>query len=326
MPRGVDASPDVCHNRCVHPDIDVVIVTWQGRALLGSCLEHLRRQTVPHRVIVADNASTDGTADFLRAEYPEVQIVELSENLGFGAGNNRGVAAGAAPFVVLINNDVDVEADFLELVVQPLRADAQVGAVAALTTRPGTDVVDQFGIELDIGLCAYSRGTGQDPDRLAVGPLAAPCGAAVAYRRTAYDQVGGFDEQLFAYFEDLDLGLRLLEAGWRFAEAPGARGVHLGSATAGVGSPWQRSLGSFGRGYILGRYRTQGAGGRLHGLVIDLAVVLFGVVRHRTFVPLIERLRGYRLARRGGRCDVPAVAVDRQIDLGQAMRRIVGSA
>jgi len=102
--------------------------------------------------------------------------------------------------------------------------------------------------------------------------------------------------------------------------------VHLGSATAGVGSPWQRSLGSFGRGFILGRYRSEGVGGRLHGLVIDLAVVFFGVVRHRTFVPLIERLRGYRLARRGGRRGVPAAAVDREVDLGQALRRLVGSA
>lgn len=162
---------------------------------------------------------------------------------------------------MLINNDVDVAPDFLELAVQPLRADERVGAVAALTTRPGTGVVDQFGVQLDAGLCAYARGTGQDPDRLAVGPLAAPCGAAVAYRRAAYEQIGGFDEQLFAYSEDLDLGLRLLEASRHFAEARDARGVHLGSATAGVGSPWQRSLGSFGRGFILGRYRSEGVGG-----------------------------------------------------------------
>lgn len=180
-------------------DVEVVIVTWQGRELLGSCLDHLRRQTLPHQVIVVDNASTDGTADFVRTEYPEVRVLELSENLGFGAGNNRGVAAGTAPFVVLINNDVDVEPEFLEFAVQPLWEDDLVGAVAALTTRPGTGLVDQFGIELDAGLCAYARGTGQDPVRLAVGPLAAPCGAAVAYRRNAYEQSSGFDEQLFAY-------------------------------------------------------------------------------------------------------------------------------
>jgi len=326
MPRGAGASLDVCHNRYVNPDIDVVVVTWQGRALLGSCLDHLRRQTVPHQVIVADNASTDETTDFLRAEYQEVQLVELTENLGFGAGNNRGVAAGTAPFVVLINNDVDVAPDFLELIVQPLRADERVGAVAALTTRPGTGVVDQFGVQLDAGLCAYARGTGQEPDRLDVGPLAAPCGAAVAYRRTAYEQVGGFDEQLFAYSEDLDLGLRLLEAGWRFAEAPSARGMHLGGATAGVGSPWQRKLASFGRGFVLGRYRHVRITDRLHGLVIDLAVVFYALLRFRTFVPFRERWRGYRLAHRGPRYGVPAAVIDRQVNLRTALRRLVGSA
>ncbi|WP_127781675.1 glycosyltransferase family 2 protein [Rhodococcus sp. X156] len=308
------------------PDIDVVVVTWQGRVLLASCLDHLRRQTVPHQVIVADNASTDGTVTFVREAYPEVQIVELSENQGFGAGNNRGVAVGTAPFVVLVNNDVDVEPDFLESIVRPLRADERVGAVAALTTRPGTGVVDQFGIQVDQGLCAYSRGSGQDPSHLAVGPLAAPCGAAVAYRRDAFEQIGGFDEQIFAYGEDLDLGLRLLEAGWRFAEAPDARGVHIGGATAGVGSPWQRDLSSFGRGFVLGRFRTVDLSGRVHGLVIDLAVVLSSMVRHRTLRPLTQRWRGYSIARRGVRRRVPAEAVDRSVDLGQALGRLVGRA
>lgn len=307
-------------------DVEVVIVTWQGRELLGSCLDHLRRQTLPHQVIVVDNASTDGTADFVRTEYPEVRVLELSENLGFGAGNNRGVAAGTAPFVVLVNNDVDVEPEFLEFAVQPLWEDDLVGAVAALTTRPGTGLVDQFGIELDAGLCAYARGTGQDPVRLAVGPLAAPCGAAVAYRRTAYEQSSGFDEQLFAYSEDLDLGLRLLDAGWRFAEAPDARGVHLGGATAKVGSPWQRKLGSFGRGFIVGRYRPAGVGGRLHALVVDLAVVIFGALRFHTLVPLTERWRGYRLARRGTRRSVPAAVIDRQVNVRRALHRLAAGA
>ena len=307
-------------------DIDVVIVTWQGRALLGSCLDHLRRQTVAHHVIVADNASTDGTPEFLREHYPEVELVVLPENLGFGAGNNRGVAAGSAPYVVLINNDVDVEPDFLELAVAPLREDARCGAVAALTTRPGTGVVDQFGVQLDAGLCAYARGAGQDPDALEIGPLAAPCGGAAAYRRTAYEQAGGFDEALFAYSEDLDLGLRLLDLGWQFGEAPNARGIHLGGATAGVGSPWQRKLGSFGRGFILGRYRLAGPRARLHALLIDLAVVLFAVLRFRSLAPLIERVRGYRAARRTERRTVPAAVIDREVGARRALRRLAGGA
>lgn len=303
-------------------DIDVVIVTWQGRALLTSCLDHLTKQTVPHRVIVVDNGSTDGTVDLVRREYSEVTLLPLDENLGFGKANNLGVAAGTAPYVVLINNDVDVAPDFLERAVAPLRANPGLGAVAALTTHPTTGRVDQIGIELDRGLCAYPRGLDQDPDALRLGPLAAPCGGAAAYRRSAYEEVGGFDERLFAYSEDLDLGLRLHAAGWRFADAPDARGVHLGGATAGVGSPFQRKLASFGRGFVVGRYRAAGVRGRLHGLAVDAAVVAAGLVRHRSLVPLTQRVSGWRAARSTPRLSVDPNAIDASTGTLEALRRL----
>ena len=303
-------------------DIDVVIVTWQGRALLVSCLEHLSRRTVPHRVIVADNASTDGTVELLRHEYPEVVVVALDENLGFGKANNLGVAAGNAPYVVLVNNDVDAAPDFLERAVAPLRTDPGVGAVAALTTHPHTGRVDQFGVALDRGLCAYARCNDQDPDALDLQPLAAPCAGAAAYRRTAFEDVGGFDEALFAYSEDLDLGLRLHDAGWQFADASDARGVHLGGATAGVGSPFQRRLASFGRGFIVGRYRATGLRGRLHGLAVDAAVIAAGLVRYRSVAPLTERVRGYRAARRTPRRSIDEHLIDEAVAAVAALRRL----
>ena len=303
------------------PDIDVVIVNWQGRELLVSCLAHLARQTVPHRVIVADNGSTDGSVELLRQAFPEVTLIALGENLGFGVANNRAVAAGDAPYVVLVNNDVDAAPDFLELAVAPLRADERVGAVAALTTHPHTGMVDQIGIQLDRGLCAYARGVGQDPDALELPPLAAPCAGAAAYRRAAFEQVGGFDERLFAYSEDLDLGLRLRDAGWQFAEAPEARGVHLGGATAGVGSPFQRRLASFGRGFILGRYRRPGVRGFFHALAVDVAVVVWGAVRHRSLVPLTQRIRGWRSARSTPRLGVDPAALD-PLSTADALRRL----
>lgn len=303
-------------------DIDVVVVTWQGRELLVSCLAHLAKQTVPHRVIVADNASTDGTVELLRQHYPEVTVVALGENLGFGKANNLGVAVGNAPYVVLVNNDIDAAPDFLERAVAPLRSDAAVGAVATLTTHPHTGRVDQFGVTIDRGLCAYARCSGQDPDALQLQPLAAPCAGAAAYRRTAFDAVGGFDERLFAYSEDLDLGLRLSDAGWAFAEAPGARGVHLGGATAGVGSPFQRRLASFGRGFIVGRYRPTGVRGRLHGFAVDLAVVVAGLVRHRSLDPLTQRIRGWRSARSTQRLAIDPAAIDETVRAVDALRRL----
>lgn len=303
-------------------EIDVVIVTWRGRELLASCLDHLRRQTVDHHVIVVDNDSRDGTVELVREQYPDVSLLEMGRNAGFGVANNRGVELGTAPYLVLVNNDVDVEPDFLERAVAPLRDDPRCGAVATLTTRPDSGLVDQIGIELDPGLGAYSRGTGQVADALSVGTLAAPCAGAAAYRRTAFDQVGGFDEALFAYSEDLDLGLRLRNAGWEFAEARDARGVHLGGATTGNGSPMQRRLSSFGRGFILGRYRIGSWRGRLHALIAETGIVAWGLLRHRTVVPLTERVRGAMASRRTPRQPLDGKAIAQQIGISTALRRL----
>lgn len=304
------------------PDIDVVVVTWQGRDLLHSCLEHLRAQTAPHRVIVVDNASDDGTAAMVAADFPEAHLIEMPSNVGFGQANNRGVDAGTAPYVVLVNNDVDAEPRFLEELVQPLRDDDACGAATALTLRPGDGRVDQFGITLDAGLCAYTRGVGQDPDDLHVGVLAAPCAGAASYRRTAFEQVDGFDPRFFAYSEDLDLGLRLHAAGWQFASAPAARGVHYGGATTSRDSDRKRRLGAFGRGFIVGRYAPPTRGGRLHGCVIDLAVCAFGLLRYRTVAQLTERLRGRRAAASSPQLPVASELIDRSISLRVALRRL----
>ncbi len=307
-----------------HGDIDVVVVTWNGLDLLRSCLRHLRAQTVPHRVIVVDNDSADGTADVIPAEFPEVELLRNAENVGFGRANNRGAQAGSAPYVVLVNNDVDAEPRFLEALVQPLRDDPACGAVTALTLRPGDGQVDQFGISLDRGLGAYPRCAGQDPARLEAGPLGAPCAGAAAYRRTAWEQVGGFDDRLFAYSEDLDLGLRLSAAGWAFASAPEARGVHYGGATTGRDSDRKRRLAAFGRGFIARRHRPARRGGLLQAWLVDLAVIAFGLLRHRTAAQLTERVRGYRAA--GG--EPPIIAgehlIDPAITLRVALRRLAG--
>ena len=288
---------------------DVVIPTWNAREMLERCLRALAGE--PATVIVVDNASADGTAEMVRADFPGVVLVPMGENAGFGRAVNAGVAAGSGEAVVLVNNDVVVEPGFVAAITAPL-ADPAVGMVAGRTTIPGSGETDAFGIELDVTLAAYNRGRlGAAPGRLAM-----PSGGAAAYRRAAFEAVGGFDETLFAYGEDVDLGLRLLEDGWRCAEAPGACGVHLGGATVGVDSPWQRRLGGFARGFLLRRW------GRLtpRTLVFEALVVGWGLARHRTLVPLTARIAGWRAA--GGRRPLPAGAVDPAIGWGTALQRL----
>ena len=295
------------------------MVTMNGRDLLASSLEHLARQTVPHTVYVSDNASADDTVAMVRERFPEVRLIANSTNLGFGRACNNGAAAGSSDVIVLLNDDVDVEPEFLERVAAPF-ADERVGMVAALTMQPADGVVDGFGIEVDVTLNAYNRLRHRPPGETP-GHLLGPSGGAAAYRRTAWEAAGGFDEAFFAYGEDLDLALRLRLAGWDPAAAPDARGVHLGGATAGVGSALQRRLGGFARGFILRRYGVLRSRWAPRALLTEALVVGWGLVRYRTTLPLRGRIAGWRAAG-GGRLAVPPGAVDESITFRETVRRL----
>ncbi len=304
------------------PSIDVVMVTTNAREVLASSLEHLRRQSVPHTVQLSDNASSDGTAAMVREDFPEVNLIENAANLGFGRSCNNGARAGRGEVIVLVNDDMDVEPDFLERLVAPLR-DPRVGMVAGLTLQPGAGVVDGFGIELDPTLNAYNRLRHRSPGE-PPGRLLGPSGGAAAYRRAAWEAAGGFDEAFFVYGEDLDLALRLRHAGWEAAAAPDARGVHLGGATTGVGSPFQRRNAGFARGFILRRYGVLRSRAAPRALLTEALVVGWGLVRHRTTVPLRARVAGWRAAG-SQRLRVPPGAVDASITLREAVRRLASA-
>jgi N-acetylglucosaminyl-diphospho-decaprenol L-rhamnosyltransferase len=299
---------------------DVVVVTWHSGERVLRCLGCLAAQQPPERTFVVDNASHDGTVELVRERFPGVHVLELPENRGFGAGVNAGAALGDGEALVLVNDDVEVEEGFLEALLEPLASDPRCGMVAAMTTIPGREEVDGFGIELDVTLAAYNRLRHQSPAERA-GRLAMPSGGAAAYRRVAFEAVGGFDERLFAYGEDVDLGLRLRLAGWTAEAAPAARGVHAGGASIGVGSPRQRELAGYARGFLLARYGVLRTRALPRTLCLELLVITWGLVRHRTFVPLHARVRGYRAAD-GGRLLAPREAIDTTIGWRTALRRL----
>jgi N-acetylglucosaminyl-diphospho-decaprenol L-rhamnosyltransferase len=299
---------------------DVVVVSYNGGEHLITCLEHLRAAARPGvRVIVADNASTDGSATAVRARFADVTVLELPENAGFGRAVNAGAAAGDGEAIVLVNADMFVEPGFVEAILAPF-SDPAVGMVAGLSLVPGGELVDGFGIEVDAGLSAYNR-LRLRPVGSAPGVLLGPSGGAAAYRRSAFEAAEGFDDAFFAYGEDVDLALRLRALGWRAAAAPGARGVHLGGASFGVGSPLQRRLGGFARGFLLRRYGVLRSRAVVRALVIETLVVGWGLVRFRTAGPLTARVAGWRAAG-GSRLPVPPEAVDRSITLREAVRRL----
>lgn len=306
--------------------IDVVIVAYGRYELTTSCLAHLRAQTAGHNTIVVDNGSTDDTTARLRADWPGVRIERLEENRGFAEACNLGVSAGSGEVVVLLNNDVDVRPDFLERLLAPLRADPQVGSVAALMIQPGERLIDSAGLTADPTLAGFPRLQGRPVEEAdAARPvLAGPAGTAAAYRRAAWEQVGGLDEAIFAYMEDFDLALRLRAAGWGTALAADAVGVHLGSATHGHRSAWQRRHGGFGRGYMLRRYGLLRGRAAARTLATEAVVVVGDLVVSRDTAALSGRVAGWRAARGASRLGLPpAEAIDHDITMSDsiALRR-----
>ncbi len=295
--------------------LDVVIVAYNRYELTASCLRHLRAQTIDHRVIVVDNGSTDDTRPRLRAEWPEVQLECLEENHGFSAACNLGVAAGFGEVVVLVNNDVDCRAEVLERLLAPL-LDPSVGSVASLMLQPGGERIDSMGLTVNCTLAGFPRLQGMPlaHARDALPVLVGPAGTVAAYRRTAWEQIGGLDETMSAYMEDFDLALRLRIAGWRTAAAPDAVGVHLGSATHGHRSASQRRHGGFGRGYMLRRYELLRGGAALRTVATETIVVLGDLVISRDLAALRGRIAGWRAACGRERLPLPpAESIDRRI-------------
>jgi GT2 family glycosyltransferase len=303
--------------------IDVVVPTFNNWELTERCLECLRAQTAAHSVIVADNASTDATTDKLRSSFPEVYLVETGGNLGFAVACNRGAAAGTGEVVVLLNNDVEARSNFLERLIQPFERDRTVGSVAASLVRPDERTIDSIGLTADPTLAGFPRLTGEPTaEAMARRPvLVGPSGGAAAYRRTAWEQVGGLDEHIFIYGEDLDLALRLRSAGWSAAAAPDAVGVHLGSATLGHRSAWQRYQGGFSRGYLLRRYGVLRTRVAARALATETVVVFGDAVLSRDLSALRGRLAGWRSA--GAleqRQQPPRAAIDETIGFLQSLR------
>ena len=302
--------------------IDIVVPTHDGWELTRTCLEHLRLQTLPHSVVVADNASTDGTATLVRRSFPDASVVELAANHGFAFACNRGVEAGHGDVVVLVNNDVECPPDFLERLVAPLGENAQLGSVASVLVHPDGRTIDSVGVTADRTLAGFPRLRGHSlADVHAVAPvLAGPDGGAGAYRRVAWEQVGGFDERVFMYGEDVDLAFRLRAAGWQTAVAPDAVAVHLGSASIRRRSPSQRFHGGFGRGYFLRRYGVL-RDAPVRALVTEAIVVVGDALLSRDLAALRGRIAGWRAAAGLGRHPPPPRdATDRELTLGESLR------
>ena len=228
--------------------MDCVIVNRDGGASLFSAVRSVQSQRdVDLSIVVVDNASRPEERERLAAEAPNVRIVSFSRNLGFAAAANEGIARTRAPFVLLVNNDAVLAPDYAARLAARLAMDERLAAVQGLVLDSSGDRVDTAGLEWnDRGEAVpLLAGTGTSAVPRDVFEVTGVSATAALYRRDALTRVAPhgavFDDRFFAYYEDVDLSLRLARAGWRFACEPRAVARHEGSRT-GRRTPFRRAV------------------------------------------------------------------------------------
>lgn len=234
--------------------VSVLVLSWNGRRHLEECLPALMAQEdpgVPWEVLVLDNGSTDGTVAWLPGAFPSVRLVASPSNLGFCAGNNRLVAAAQGDTVAFLNNDTRPRPDWLRQLVAAYRSASE--DVAAVSGQ----IVDWGGERLDFGrgVMTFDGHAFQLDFRRPLATARVPghgdelffaCGGNMLVRKASFLAAGGFDEDYFAYLEDVDLGWRLWAGGERITFAPAAVVHHRSSATSDL-------LGLYNRGFLFER-------------------------------------------------------------------------
>jgi GT2 family glycosyltransferase len=213
-------------------DVSVVTVNWNGKDHLEALLPSLV-VLEPREIIVVDNGSSDGSQDFVRARYPGVRIVQNETNQGFAQPNNLGAEVAQGRYLALINNDMRVDPGWIEAALARLKK--TVVCVGSQILDWSGEKIDFNGSSLEYLGYALQQNIGEpwrsvsSPDRILFA-----CGGAMLIERDVFRRVGGFDEDYFAIYEDVDLGWRLWLAGYDVAFAPDSIAFHRGHGTLGA--------------------------------------------------------------------------------------------
>ncbi len=232
--------------------VAVVILNYNGQVFLEQFLPSVIAHSAGNKIIVADNASTDNSVDWLKNHYPAITLLELPTNMGYAGGYNRALAQVKADYYVLLNSDVEVTPNWIAPIVQLLDNQPQIAAcqpkLLAYHNRSLFEYAGGAGGFLDYLGYAFCRGrvfdtceidTGQYNDSRAVGWAS---GACLFVRATVFHQLGGFDELFFAHFEEIDLCWRIQLAGRQVYYCANSAVFHVGGGTLPVTSPFKTYL------------------------------------------------------------------------------------
>src|SRR5579884_1830355 len=215
----------------------VVVPNWNGVGRLRACLDSLKTQSQKHVAVVVDNGSTDDSLALLEKEYPQVKVVRHSKNKGFAGGVNAGIRLAIenkVEYVALLNNDAVADKDWLKRLSGFLHDHPKAGIVTSKILESNGKLLDSTGEKYSSWGLPFPRGRDEadtekyDKD---IWVFAASGGASL-YRVKMLEQIGLFDEDFFAYYEDVDISFRAQLAGWKVGYEPSARVLHQISATS----------------------------------------------------------------------------------------------
>lgn len=218
--------------------IFVVVPNWNGKDELKACLDSLQAQTQSAQILVVENGSTDGSLEYIQENFNIVQLVINKTNLGFAGGVNSGIReaiASGADYIALFNNDAVADKDWLKHLLESLEQNPEVGIATCKLLSADKKQIDSTGDQYTTWGLPYPRGRGEITSNKydSATDIFGASGGASLYRTKMFKEIGLFDEDFFAYFEDVDLSFRAQLAGWKVLYVPEAIVYHKIGATSG---------------------------------------------------------------------------------------------
>lgn len=216
--------------------VTVVIPNYNGIKYIRDCMDSLYKQEdISFEILVVDNGSKDGSLEILKTEYVDAKVIALEENTGFCHAVNVGIQNSGTPYVILLNNDTVVKPGFVEALQEAIEESERIFSVSSMMLSMADESrIDDAGDGYSMLGWAYARGKGKPAARYEKrAKVFAACGGAAIYRKEIFEKIGYFDENHFAYLEDIDIGYRARIHGYRNAYEPKAKVIHAGSATSG---------------------------------------------------------------------------------------------
>ncbi|KIO77777.1 glycosyl transferase family 2 [Pedobacter lusitanus] len=232
------------------PKVAVVILNWNGKQLLKDFLPSVIKSRYNNlQLIVGDNASTDGSVDYIKNNFPEIQIIENDRNYGFAEGYNRILKQVTADYYVLLNSDVEVPENWIEPVIKAMEADPAIAAaqpkIKWQKDKTQFEYAGAAGGFLDINAFPFCRGRIFDQIEPDLGQynqfreIFWASGAAFFIKTKQWDETGGLDPDLFAHMEEIDLCWRLKNLGYKIVYCPDAEVYHVGGGTLDANNPYK---------------------------------------------------------------------------------------